>query len=123
MVFDGSSSALHLRGVLARRPVALAALMLLAGAQARAQTDAAPQRLAQASTAALPAVTVTATLAEQDARTAPASVTVIGREELEARNASACSTRCAARPASRSRRARWAGARRWRCAAWRASTR
>ena len=88
MVFDGSSSALHLRGVLARRPVALAALMLLAGAQARAQTDAAPQRLAQASTAALPAVTVTATLAEQDARTAPASVTVIGREELEARNAS-----------------------------------
>ena len=71
MVFDGSSSALRLRGVLARRPVALAALMLLAGAQARAQTDAAPQRLAQASTAALPAVTVTATLAEQNARTAP----------------------------------------------------
>ena len=88
MVIDGSSSALHLRGVLAPPPVALAALMLLAGAQARAQTDAAPQRLAQASTAALPAVTVTATLADQDARTAPASVTGIGREEREARNAS-----------------------------------
>ena len=87
MVIDGSSSAFRSRGALARRPVALAALLLLAGAQARAQTDAAPELLAQASTTALPAVTVSATLAEQDARTAPASVTVIDREELEARNA------------------------------------
>ena len=37
---------------------------------------------------ALPAVTVTATLTEQDARTAPASVTVITAEELAERNAS-----------------------------------
>ena len=43
---------------------------------------------AQHSSTALPAVTVTATLTEQDARTAPASVTVIDREELAARNAS-----------------------------------
>ncbi|MBX9835462.1 MAG: TonB-dependent receptor [Burkholderiaceae bacterium] len=43
---------------------------------------------AQQSNTALPAITVTATLSEQDARTAPASVTVIDREELAARNAS-----------------------------------
>ena len=43
---------------------------------------------AQHSSTALPAITVTATLTEQDARTAPASVTVIDREELAARNAS-----------------------------------
>ena len=85
MVLDVSCSLS--RGALARRPVALAALLLLAGAQARAQSATAPELLAQASATALPAVTVTATLAEQDARTAPASVTVIGREELEARNA------------------------------------
>ena len=86
MVLDVSRSLS--RSALARRPVALAALLLLAGAQARAQSATAPELLAQASATALPAVTVTATLAEQDARTAPASVTVIGREELEARNAS-----------------------------------
>ena len=85
MVLDVSRSLS--RSALARRPVALAALLLLAGAQARAQSATAPELLAQASATALPAVTVTATLAEQDARTAPASVTVIGREELEARNA------------------------------------
>ena len=43
---------------------------------------------AQHSSTALPAITVTATLTEQDARTAQASVTVIDREELAARNAS-----------------------------------
>ncbi|HCL86346.1 MAG TPA: TonB-dependent receptor, partial [Comamonadaceae bacterium] len=55
---------------------ATAALCCLAGA-VHAETGA-----------ALPAVTVTATLTEQDARTAPASVTVITAEELAKRNAS-----------------------------------
>ncbi|MFO1233069.1 MAG: hypothetical protein U1E57_07800 [Paenacidovorax caeni] len=36
------------RSALARRPVALAALLLLAGAQARAQSATAPELLAQA---------------------------------------------------------------------------
>ena len=62
MVLDVSCSLS--RGALARRPVALAALLLLAGAQARAQSATAPELLAQASATALPAVTVTATLAE-----------------------------------------------------------
>ena len=70
-----------------RRPVALAVALLLLGAQAQAQTDAAPPLAMQVAAVALPAITVTATLTEQDARTAPASVTVIGREELAARNA------------------------------------
>jgi outer membrane receptor for ferrienterochelin and colicins len=69
---------------LRRHPIALAALWLLAGTNVQATE---PAQVALASTA-LPAVTVTATLTEQDARTAPASVTVIGREELAARNAS-----------------------------------
>lgn len=55
---------------------ATAALCCLAGA-AHAETGT-----------ALPAVTVTATLTEQDARTAPASVTVITAEELAERHAS-----------------------------------
>lgn len=54
-----------------------AALLCLAGA-ARAEVVAA---------APLPAVTVTATLTEQDARTAPASVTVITAQDLAERNA------------------------------------
>lgn len=69
------------------RPVAWAAMLLLAGASAQAQDNTPPLQVAQAATA-LPAVTVTATLTEQDARTAPASVTVIDRDELAARNAS-----------------------------------
>jgi len=58
--------------------LALAAALLVA-ATAQAQTSA--------ETGRLPAVTVTATLTEQDARTAPASVTVITAEELAERNA------------------------------------
>ena len=61
------------------RPVAWAAMLLLAGASAQAQDNTPPLQVAQAATA-LPAVTVTATLTEQDARTAPASVTVIDRD-------------------------------------------
>lgn len=87
MAIDGTTPARCPRLPLARHPVALAALLALAGA-AQAQTAATSDgtiTVAQAQT--LPSVTVSATLAEQDARTAPASVTVIGREELEARNA------------------------------------
>ena len=88
MVQNGIPPAHCLRHPLVRRPVALAALLALAGA-AQAQSEAVAQAptavVAQAQT--LPSVTVTATLNEQDARTAPASVTVIGREELDARNA------------------------------------
>jgi len=52
-------------------PLALATLLALAGtAQAQSTSEEARQ---------LPAVTVTATLSEHDARTAPASVTVITR--------------------------------------------
>lgn len=43
--------------------------------------------VAQLDTKTLPAVTVTATMTEQDARTAPASVTVISAQELADRNA------------------------------------
>ena len=83
---------LHRR--LRRHPVALAAAWaLVGGACAQAQTPplAAPTATAVQQVAwanALPSVTVTATLTEQDARTAPASVTVIDRDELAARNAS-----------------------------------
>jgi outer membrane receptor for ferrienterochelin and colicins len=63
-----------------RHPLALAALLLLAGAAHAQPAPEAPAR-------ALPAVTVTATLTEQDARTAPASVTVVTAEELAERNA------------------------------------
>ena len=52
--------------------VAWAAMLLLAGASAQAQ-DTPPLQVAQAATA-LPAVTVTATLTEQDARTAAGAV-------------------------------------------------
>jgi outer membrane receptor for ferrienterochelin and colicins len=100
MVLDVSRSLS--RSALARRPVALAALLLLAGAQARAQSATAPELLAQASATALPAVTVTATLTEQDARTAPASVTVITARSWRRATPPTCSTPCAARPASRS---------------------
>lgn len=80
---------------LSLHPVALATLLLFAAAQAHAQNtpaqagqEPAPVTKVAQATATLPAVTVTATLTEQDARTAPASVTVINREELAARNAS-----------------------------------
>ena len=65
--------------------VAAAALCLMGAAQAQ-QVDAA-QTVALASGQGLPAVTVTATMTEQDARTAPASVTVITAEELAEKNA------------------------------------
>lgn len=65
-----------------RHPLALAALLLLTGA-AQAQ-----EILAMAPAQGLPAVTVTATMIEQDARTAPASVTVITAQELAEKNAS-----------------------------------
>ena len=87
MVVDKATPARCPRHPLTRHPVALAALLALASA-AQAQTAASSDgaiTVAQAQT--LPSVTVTATLAEQDARTAPASVTVIDREELAARNA------------------------------------
>ena len=87
MVVDQTTPARRARHSLPRHPVALAALLALAGA-AQAQTAATSDgaiTVAQAQT--LPSVTVTATLSEQDARTAPASVTVIDREELDARNA------------------------------------
>jgi len=59
-------------------PLALATLLALAGAvQAQSAVE----------TTHLPPVTVTATLSEHDARTAPASVTVITNEELAQRNA------------------------------------
>lgn len=90
------SAALNFSRSLRPRPAAWAAMLLFAGAGVQAQgvsptgagaQEAPSQQVAQAA-AALPAVTVTATLTEQDARTAPASVTVINREELAARNAS-----------------------------------
>lgn len=65
-----------------RHPLALAALLLVGGA-AQAQTET----VALAPAQGLPAVTVTATMTEQDARTAPASVTVISAEELAEKNA------------------------------------
>ncbi|MGL4809282.1 MAG: hypothetical protein ACRC4O_11105, partial [Giesbergeria sp.] len=75
MVVDQTTPARRARHSLPRHPVALAALLALAGA-AQAQTAATSDgaiTVAQAQT--LPSVTVTATLSEQDARTAPASVT------------------------------------------------
>lgn len=66
-------------------PLALAAtLLLLSSAAAQAQQA---QTAAQAPVQGLPAVTVTATMTEQDARTAPASVTVITAQELAEKNA------------------------------------
>ncbi|MBP8205697.1 MAG: TonB-dependent receptor plug domain-containing protein, partial [Giesbergeria sp.] len=75
---------------LQRTALALAAAALCAAVQAQGQVQVQGQEgAAVTATAAkaLPSVTVTATLNEQDARTAPASVTVIGREELANRNA------------------------------------
>lgn len=74
------------------RPLVFACwLAMLGTAQAEASGSAAAPAGEQPATASadhtLPAVTVTATLAEHDARTAPASVTVIGREELHTRQA------------------------------------
>ncbi|MBS0507358.1 MAG: TonB-dependent receptor [Proteobacteria bacterium] len=66
-----------------RQPLALAALFTMAGAAQAQAGAAAPTLLAQA----LPAVTVTATLTEQDVRTAPASVSVITAEDMAERNA------------------------------------
>lgn len=62
-------------------PVALASLLFLGSLHAQV-TEEGP-----AAPATLKAVTVTATMNEQDARTAPASVTVITEEELAERNA------------------------------------
>ncbi len=56
-------------------------LMLVAAAQAQAT-----QVAAAAAGDSLPTITVTATMSEQDARTAPASITVISRAELQERN-------------------------------------
>ena len=57
---------------------AAAALCLAGAAHAQQAPQAEPaQTVALAPAQGLPAVTVTATLSEQDARTAPASVTVI----------------------------------------------
>ncbi|MDE2413604.1 MAG: TonB-dependent receptor plug domain-containing protein, partial [Comamonadaceae bacterium] len=67
-----------------RHPLALAALLFVAGA---AQAEQPAQTVAQAPAQGLPAVTVTATMTEQDARTAPASVTVITAEDMAERNA------------------------------------
>ena len=75
---------------LQRTALALAAAALCAAVQAQGQVQVQGQEgAAVTATAAkaLPSVTVTATLNEQDARTAPASVTVIDREELANRNA------------------------------------
>ncbi len=66
------------RAALRARPLALVAASLCLPGAAWAAGPA---------SAALPAVTVTATLTEQDARPAPASVTVITHEELAERNA------------------------------------
>ncbi|QIL45265.1 TonB-dependent receptor [Acidovorax sp. HDW3] len=71
-------------------PLAACVACLFLTAHAAAQDAAAPSAtvLAQADTAKpLPAVTVTATMTEQDARTAPASVTVITADELAKKNA------------------------------------
>ena len=90
--FSGWAAAAHVRV----QPFALVCGVMLGGA-AHAQPvppAAAPASAPTAMPAAAPSaervlapVTVTATLAEHAARTAPASVTVIGREELAARQA------------------------------------
>ena len=54
---------------------------------ALAATFALPALAQEAVPQPLPAVTITATMTEQDARTAPASVTVITAETLAERNA------------------------------------
>ena len=73
---------------LQRTALALAAMALCGAVQAQGQVQGQESAAATASAAkVLPSVTVTATLNEQDARTAPASVTVIDREELATRNA------------------------------------
>ncbi|MGP1615787.1 MAG: TonB-dependent receptor plug domain-containing protein, partial [Pollutimonas bauzanensis] len=66
--------------VLKQLPLAMA--MLACPCMAMAQADAAGPRNAQE----LSTITVTATMSEHDTRTAPASVTVISKEELEIRN-------------------------------------
>ena len=100
-----------------RHPLALAALLCLLGA-ARAQAAAE----APAATALAP-VTVTATLTEQDARTAPASVTVITAQELAERNAADLLDAVRGAPGITFSARQVGGARRSRCAGWRASTR
>ena len=101
-----------------RHPLALAAMLLIAGAS-QAQTET----VAQASARGLPAVTVTATMTEHDVRTAPASVTVITAEDLAEKHAADLLDAVRGAPGITLQGARWAAERRWRCVAWRASTR
>ncbi|WP_404302494.1 TonB-dependent receptor plug domain-containing protein [Alicycliphilus denitrificans] len=77
-----------LPGLCRPHPLAAAAAALCLTGAAHAQQAGAAQTVALAPGQHLPAVTVTATMTEQDARTAPASVTVITAEELAERNAS-----------------------------------
>lgn len=61
-------------------PVGLSLMVALMGSAANAQEppiDHVPE---------LPSVTVTATMSEQDARTAPASTTIVNRQEIQTRN-------------------------------------
>lgn len=61
----------------------LGMMTLIAGSAVQAQTESSwPRHNAQE----LPSITVTATMSEQDTRTAPASITVIDRQEIEARS-------------------------------------
>ena len=75
------------RRTLQHTALALATMALCGAVQAQGQVQGQDSAAATAAAKALPSVTVTATLNEQDARTAPASVTVIDREELANRNA------------------------------------
>lgn len=68
-------------------PVALATFLVFGLAQAATAADDALLAAAPAGQHTLQAVTVTATMTEQEARTAPASVTVVTEEELAQRNA------------------------------------
>lgn len=68
-------------------PVALATFLVFGLAQAATAADDALLAAAPAGHHTLQAVTVTATMTEQEARTAPASVTVVTEEELAQRNA------------------------------------
>ena len=70
-----------------RHPVALATFLVFGLAQAATAADDALLAAAPAGHHTLQAVTVTATMTEQEARTAPASVTVVTEEELAQRNA------------------------------------
>ena len=70
-----------------RHPVALATFLVFGLAQAATAADDALLAAAPAGQHTLQAVTVTATMTEQEARTAPASVTVVTEEELAQRNA------------------------------------